>query len=63
MKVALIGAYDRNNLGDLLMPMIFERQYRNLYGFNSVQFEHYGLADSNMERLKDFSTLALSKMK
>lgn len=59
--VALIGAYDRNNYGDLLMPMVFERQYRknNPKMNDLVIFEYYGQEAKDMSYVKSYNTNAL----
>lgn len=56
MKIGLVGAFDRNNFGDLLMPIVFERQYKNKYKNNDVDFLYYGLSSKNMEELKSCNT-------
>lgn len=61
MKVGLIGAYDRNNFGDLLMPILFEKQYREKNKNSNVTFEYFGQTNSNMEYLKSYNTKALYK--
>ena len=61
MRIALIGAFDRNNLGDLLMPMVFEQQYKQQYG-GQVSFEHYALTKQDMEELRSFDAIPLSEM-
>ena len=59
MKIALIGACDRNNYGDLLMPIVFEKQYRYKNPDKDVKFEYYGQIDSDMSYVKSNNTKAL----
>lgn len=60
MKIGLIGACDRNNFGDLLMPIIFENQYKyNNANRNDIEFAYYGQAKSKMDYLKSKNTDAL----
>lgn len=47
-KILIIGAFDRYNYGDLLFPLIIEKQL-NTYG-NKFQFEFYGLVDSDLSK-------------
>ena len=60
MKIGLIGACDRNNFGDLLMPIIFENQYKyNNANKNDIEFAYYGQSKSKMDYLKSKNTDAL----
>lgn len=61
MKIALICACDRNNYGDLLMPIVFEKQYRYKNPNENVIFEYYGQRDSDMSYVKSNNTKALYK--
>ena len=63
MKVALIGACDRNNYGDLLMPIIFKKQFCQKYPkeCEKIVFATYGMTQSNMEKLCSDNTLPLSE--
>ena len=45
-KILIIGAFDRYNYGDLLFPLIIEKQL-NTYG-DKFQFEFFGLVDSDL---------------
>ena len=47
-KILIIGAFDRYNYGDLLFPIIIERQL-NTYG-GEFQFEFFGLVDSDLSK-------------
>ena len=49
MKIGLVGAFDRNNYGDLLMPIVMEKQIRKNLPKVNCEFEYYALSDSNME--------------
>ena len=59
MKIGLVGAFDRNNFGDLLMPVLFEKQYKLNNSDKNVTFHYYGLTKKNMELLKSCNTEAL----
>lgn len=59
MKVGLIGACDRNNYGDLLMPILFEKQYKFKYPNNTIEFEYYGQKERDMSYLMSKNTKAL----
>lgn len=59
-NVALVGAVDRNNYGDLLFPIVFKRWMElNGYDFNYTNIGSISSDLSNIEALpsKDFSTL------
>lgn len=61
MKIALIGACDRNNYGDLLMPIVFEKQFTAKNKNKNIQFSTYGMIDSNMKSLLCNKTNSLYK--
>ena len=56
MKIGLVGAYDRNNFGDLLMPVLFEKQYKLNNPEKEIEFRYYGQIKSDMNYLKSYST-------
>ena len=43
MKIALVGAFDRNNYGDILMPIILEMRLNQV--LNDISFEYFGLME------------------
>lgn len=59
MKVALIGAFDRNNYGDILMPIVFKKYFDNKFKDANIEFDFYGLSKSKMEYTKGYNTKAL----
>ena len=60
-KIGLFGAIDRNNYGDLLFPIIFEKYYEKIYGRNKAEFEYYGLIESDMTEISGFKTESVQK--
>jgi len=54
IKIALVGAFDRNNFGDVLMPIVFKKQL--LKSIDETEFElvfnYYSSTSSNMEYIK-----------
>ena len=62
MKIGLIGAFDRNNYGDILMPIVVEKQIREKYPNKDIVFEYYGQSYSNMEYTLGKNTIPLSEI-
>lgn len=60
MKIALIGAMDRNNYGDLLFPIIFEKAISKR--LNDVDFDYYGYKESDLSKIGAKSTDALKNI-
>lgn len=60
MKFALIGAFDRNNYGDLLMPIVVTKKLERKY--KDCKIDYYGLIDSKMNYCGGFDTKKLSDM-
>ncbi|MEB2774828.1 polysaccharide pyruvyl transferase family protein [Algoriphagus sp. D3-2-R+10] len=58
-KVLIIGAFDRYNYGDLLFPLVIERQLSS-YGKN-FQFEYFGLIESDLSKEGGLPTKGLKK--
>lgn len=58
-KVLIIGAFDRYNYGDLLFPLVIERQLSS-YGDN-FQFEYFGLVESDLSSVGGLPTKGLQK--
>ena len=63
MKIALVGAFDRYNYGDILMPIIMRNQIIDNLNIKNMEFSYYGLFESDMSKCKGYSTQALSKLK
>ncbi|PZX59759.1 polysaccharide pyruvyl transferase [Algoriphagus ratkowskyi] len=58
-KVLIIGAFDRYNYGDLLFPLVIERQL-STYGEN-FHFEYFGLIESDLSSVGGLPTKGLKK--
>lgn len=58
-KVLIIGAFDRYNYGDLLFPLVIERQL-STYREN-FQFEYFGLVESDLSGVGGLPTKGLQK--
>ncbi|MCE7055086.1 polysaccharide pyruvyl transferase family protein [Algoriphagus sp. AGSA1] len=56
-KVLIIGAFDRYNYGDLLFPLVIERQL-STYG-RDFEFEYYGLVQSDLSAVGGLPTKGL----
>ena len=63
MKIALVGAFDRYNYGDILMPIIMHNQIMTNLNLKNIDFSYYGLFKSDMSECKGYSTDALSELK
>ena len=63
MKIALVGAFDRYNYGDILMPIIMHNQIIDNLNIKNIEFSYYGLFESDMSKCKGYSTNALSELK
>ncbi len=61
MAICLIGACDRNNFGDLLMPIVFEKQFEK-YSNLKTNFITYGQVKSNLTNIKANKTRALHEV-
>lgn len=59
-KIAVLGAFDRFNYGDLLFPIIIEEVLKK-YKID-CQIEYYGLTESNLRRYGGKATLAYDKL-
>lgn len=57
-KLLIIGAFDRYNYGDLLFPLILEKQL-DTYGKN-FQYEYFGLIKSDLSKEGGKPTLGLA---
>ena len=57
-KILIIGAFDRYNYGDLLFPLIIEKQL-DTYGKN-FQYEYFGLIKSDLSKEGGKPTLDLA---
>src|SRR5690606_24781339 len=47
-KILIIGAFDRYNYGDLLFPLIIEKQL-NTYG-KDFQYQYFGIVESDLSK-------------
>lgn len=56
-KILIIGAFDRYNYGDLLFPLIIEKQL-DTYGKN-FQYEYFGIVNSDLSPVGGKPTLDL----
>lgn len=63
-KIALIGAFDRDNYGDILMPIVFEEYMNKFHSdfYSNLTFKYYGLKESNMQYLEGKNTIPLSSI-
>lgn len=59
IKVLIIGAFDRYNYGDLLFPLVIERQL-NTYGLD-FKFEYFGLVESDLSSVGGLPTKGLKE--
>lgn len=58
-KILVIGAFDRYNYGDLLFPLVIERQL-STYG-EDFKFEYFGLVESDLSNVGGLPTQGLQK--
>lgn len=63
-QIAIVGAFDRNNYGDILMPIVFKRYFEKKYKkiFSKYELKFYGLQDSKMAEYGGYDTNALSNI-
>lgn len=59
IKVLIIGAFDRYNYGDLLFPLVIERQL-STYG-KDFEFEYFGLVKSDLSSVGGLPTKGLQE--
>lgn len=62
MKIAIVGAFDRYNYGDLLMPHIVKNELEYSFPNEKLEFDYYGLVKSNMEYCGGYNTRKLSEI-
>ena len=63
MKIALVGAFDRNNYGDILMPIVLKKQIeQRVKSVNNIQFDYYGLSYANMKYTGGYDTNPFYKL-
>lgn len=60
MKIGIVGAFDRYNYGDILMPIVVKNQLINK--FPNVEINFYGLIKSDMEFCGGFKTKELAEI-
>lgn len=58
-KVLIIGAFDRYNYGDLLFPLVIERQLSS-YG-EDFEFEYFGLIESDLSSVGGLPTKSIKE--
>ena len=59
MRFALIGAFDRYNIGDMLFPLVVGRL---LHGVQGASVDYYGLIESDYSRFGAVKTKAVSEL-
>ncbi|WP_411359020.1 polysaccharide pyruvyl transferase family protein [Pseudidiomarina salilacus] len=61
-RVVIVGAFDRYNYGDNIMPILFELFLREFYPsvFDHYQLVYAALTESDLSRYKAFKTQALA---
>ncbi len=63
MVIALVGAFDRYNYGDVVMPIILKMCIENMLpATNEVEFKFYSLSKSEMEYTGGYNTLMLKDL-
>lgn len=61
MKIALVAACDRNNYGDVLLPVLLENELRyNLK--DSIDIQYYGLKKADLRKIGGKKTMPLCKI-
>lgn len=48
MNINIFGAFDRNNYGDLLFPIVLEKHLLKRIGDTMISFKYYGLRESDL---------------
>lgn len=48
MNINVLGAFDRNNYGDLLFPIVLEKHLLKRIGSLNTNFKYYGLRESDL---------------
>ena len=63
-KIVVIGAFDRYNYGDNLMPILFEFFLKRFYpdSFSEYEFVYSALTDSDLSKYKAKKTVAIHKV-
>lgn len=62
MNIAIVGAFDRYNYGDLLMPIILKREIKEKISNQEINIDYYGLSESNMKFCGGINTKKLSEI-
>lgn len=62
MNIAIVGAFDRYNYGDILMPIILKKEIEKNINNKEINIDYYGLSKSNMEFCGGIDTEELSKI-
>lgn len=62
MKIALVGAFDRNNYGDILMPIVMKKQIEREFKNTNLEFKFYGLSSAQMQYTGGYDTEAFSNI-
>lgn len=63
MRIALIGAIDRNNYGDILFPLIVEHELSKRIKNINIEFYYFGSIKSNLSEFGAKKTLPLNEIK
>ena len=63
-KIVVIGAFDRYNYGDNLMPILFDFFLKRFYPdvFSEYEIIYSALTDSNLTKYKAKKTVAIHKV-
>ncbi len=60
MQIALVGAFDRYNYGDVLMPIILRTWFENHY--HQIKFEYFGLKRADLSKIGGVKCHSLSDL-
>lgn len=53
MRIGILSAGDRNNYGDILFPIIFQKYFENVA---KIEFENYGIVEADLEYFGGFKS-------
>ena len=63
MRIALVGAFDRYNYGDILMPIVMKQQIKqNSSDYQNLEFNYFSLSKSSMGYTGGFDTEEFSSL-
>lgn len=63
-NIAIVGAFNRDNYGDIIMPILFTKYFEKNYKdiLEKYKFKYYSLTQKNMEYVKGVNCMSISEI-